>query len=75
MFSHQNDFLPSYGLEAIVTDSDMIFSIQTVGTQRQSYHKSFDYIYRPKELQDLNPSYEYYESVTTIQKSAPIDVS
>ena len=24
LFSHQNDYLPIYGLEAIVTDSDMI---------------------------------------------------
>jgi hypothetical protein len=67
-FSHSNSYLPVHGLEGIIKEENVIMRFRNLKGQQIGFHKAMNYLYRPREMEDM-PAYEFYSDTEFINIS------
>ena len=73
-FSHDQSYLPVHGLEGILKEQDVIMRFRKLNGKQVGFHKGFNYLYRPKEMEHMS-AYTFYSetefvNISTARKEA-----
>ena len=58
-FSHESSYLPVHGLEGILENQAVTMRFRIIRGKQVTFHKAFDYLYRPPEMNYMH-CYKYY---------------
>jgi hypothetical protein len=58
-FSHDDNYLPVYGLEGILKEQSVIMTFKKVNGKQVGFHRAFNYLYRPLSLSHMS-SYTFF---------------
>jgi hypothetical protein len=67
-FSHEDAYLPLYGLEGIMKKEKVTMRFQTLKGKQYSFNKAMNYLYRPLAMEHMCP-YQYYSETEFIKRS------